>query len=194
MSYKVGITGGIGSGKTSVCLIFETLGVPVYYADAQAKKLMNNDPEMKFAIADYFGKDIFHEGEINRRKLAEIIFNNKTALQIINSLVHPAVVRDFERWHAQQTSYYTLHEAAIIFESAIEHCFDKIILVTAPDDTRIERVCARDNIKPEDVRERMKNQLPEKKKIELADYIIYNDNQNSIIPQVLKIHKQITET
>ena len=155
---KVGITGGIGSGKTLVCTIFAALGVPVYHADTQAKLLMNTDHELKASIEKYFGNDIYRNGTIDRRKLAEIIFNDKKALEKINSLVHPAVARDFESWSALQTSPYVLEEAAIIFESDIAHRFDKVILVTAPENLRIERVCARDNVTPEIVRKRMKNQ------------------------------------
>ena len=188
---KIAITGGIGSGKTSACIVFETLGVPVYYADTQAKLLMNTDQELKSLITGYFGDDIYCEGELDRRKLAEIVFNDKIALEKLNSWVHPAVARDFEDWYKRQTSRYVLEEAAIIFESGIAHRFDKVILVTANDKIRVERVCARDNIAPETALNRMKNQWSENRKIELADYIIYNDNVNRLIPQVLEIHQQI---
>jgi len=188
---KVGITGGIGSGKTTVCMVFETLGIPVYYADKQAKLLMNNNTKLKSSIAEYFGKDIYSNDELNRRKLAEIVFNNKTALEKLNSLVHPAVAHDFECWLSKQKSHYVLEEAAIIFESNITHRFDKIILVTAPDQIRIERVCFRDSITPETVRERMNNQWSDDKKIALADYIIYNDNIRLLTHQILDIHKQL---
>ena len=188
---KIGITGGIGSGKTSVCMIFEILHVPVYYADAKAKQLMNTDCELKTSIENYFGSDIYRNGTIDRRKLSEIIFNNKAALEKINSLVHPAVARDFENWCARQTSSYVLEEAAIIFESAIAHRFDKTILVTAPENTRIERVCARDNVTPEIVRKRMKNQWTDDRKIALTDYIVNNDGIRMVIPQVIEIHKRI---
>jgi dephospho-CoA kinase len=190
MSYKTGITGGIGSGKTSVCMIFETLGIPVYYSDTRAKQLTDTDPELKTAIANCFGSEIYCCGTLNRRKLAEIVFNDKVALEKLNSLVHPAVARDFEQWQSQQTSPYTVEESAIIFESGIAERFDKIILVTAPEEIRIERVCARDNVAPEAVRERIKNQLPDEKKIAFADYIIYNDNMRMVIPQVIEIHKR----
>ena len=189
---KVGITGGIGSGKTTVCKVFETLGIPVYYADMQAKQLMNTDPELKASIEEYFGSDIYHNGTLNRRKLADVIFNNKTALEKINSWVHPAVARDFDYWYTLQTSPYVLEEAAIIFESDIAPRFRKVILVTAPENLRIERVCARDGVIAEAVRERMTHQWSEEKKIALADYVIYNDNEHTIIPQVLETHKQLS--
>jgi len=188
---NIGITGGIGSGKSTVCKIFRTLGVPVYEADTRAKLLMNTDLELKAALEGYFGRDIYRDGMLDRHKLAEIIFNDPSALEKVNSWVHPAVARDFENWHKQQTSPYVLEEAAIIFESNIAHRFKKVILVTAPEDLRIERVCARDQVAPETVRKRMANQWPEEKKIALADYIIYNDHQHLIIPQVLKINDEL---
>ena len=186
--YKVGITGGIGSGKTSVCMVFETLGIPVYYADTRAKQLMNTDAELKAELERYFGKEIYHHGILDRSKLAEIIFDNPSALEKVNSWVHPAVARDFENWCTQQMSLYVLEEAAIIFESGLAQRFDKVILVTAPEPIRIERVCARDSVSPEAVRKRMNNQWREEKKIALADFIILNDHENMIIPQTLKIH------
>lgn len=188
---KVGVTGGIGSGKTTVCMVFKTLGIPVYNADSQAKLLMNSEPELKASIKEYFGNDIYHDETLDRSKLAEIVFNDKKALDKLNSLVHPAVVGDFEHWLSRQTSKYVIEEAAIIFESNIARRFDKIILVTAPDEVRIERVCARDRVTPEIVRNRMKNQWTDEKKIPLADYIIYNDNIRLITNQILGIHKQL---
>jgi dephospho-CoA kinase len=188
---KVGITGGIGSGKTLVCTVFETLGIPVYYADMQARQLMNTDPELKTSLQGYFGSNIYHNGTLDRRRMAEIIFNDKTALEKVNNWVHPVVARDFESWCTRQTTPYVLEEAAIIFESNIAHRFDRVILVTAPESIRIERVCARDLVTPEAVRERMANQWPEDKKISLADYIIYNGNTHLVTPQVMEIHRNV---
>ena len=188
---KIGITGGIGSGKTTVCMVFETLGIPVYYADAQAKYLMNSDAQIIASIVDYFGSNVYRDGVLDRRKLAEIVFNDKSSLKILNDLIHPAVERDFEYWCAQQKAPYVIEEAAIIYESNIERRFDKIILVTAREEIRIHRVCSRDDLTPEKVRQRMKNQMPEEKKIALADYIIYNDNNEMIIPQVMEIHEML---
>ena len=188
---KVGITGGIGSGKTTVCKVFETLGIPVYNADTQAKLLMNTDPELKASLQGYFGSDIYVDGILVRHQLAEIIFNDPSALEKVNSWVHPAVARDFEQWCTRQTSPYVLEEAAIIFESNLAHRFEKTILVTAPESVRIERVCARDQVAPEIVRKRMANQWPDEKKIALADYVIYNDNVRQIAPQVMEIHRNL---
>ena len=192
MSCKVGITGGIGSGKTSICMIFETLGVPVYYSDMRAKQLMNTNSELKAAISDCFGNGIYCNGTLDRRKLAEIVFNDRIALEKINSLVHPAVFRDFEHWHSQQTTPYTIEESAIIFESGIAERFDKIILVTAPENIRIERVCSRDNVAPETVSQRIRNQMPDVEKIPQVDYVIYNDNVEMVIPLVMAIHKSLS--
>jgi len=189
--YKVGITGGIGSGKTSVCKVFETLGIPVYYADTRAKQLMNTDIELKAELEGYFGKGIYVDEMLDRGKLAEIIFNDPASLEKVNYWVHPAVARDFECWCNLQTSQYVLEEAAIIFETGLAQRFDQIILVIAPEPVRIERVCTRDHVSPEIVRKRMDNQWQEDKKMALADYIIYNDNEQSIITQVIKIHKDI---
>ena len=188
---KVGLTGGIGSGKTTVCIIFKSLGIPVYNADTQAKQLMNTDPELKALLQGYFGNDIYRNGALDRHRLAAIIFTDKTALEKVNSWVHPAVARDFEQWCARQTSPYVLEEAAIIFESHIAHRFDKTILVTAPDSVRIERVCARDHVTPEIVRQRIANQWSEEKKKAIADFVIYNDNIQLVTPQVMEIHRQL---
>ena len=188
---KVGITGGIGSGKTTVCGVFKILGIPVYEADIQARLLMNTDPELKASLQNYFGSGIYHNGALLRHQLAEIIFSDRAALEKVNNWVHPAVARDFEGWCIRQASPYVLHEAAIIFESNMAHRFEKVILVTAPDDVRIERVCARDHLPPEAVRKRMENQWPEEKKIALADYIIDNDNHHLITHQVMAIHRQL---
>ena len=188
---KIGITGGIGSGKTTVCKLFKTLGIPVYEADTQAKLLMNTDPELKALLVNSFGDDMYREGMLERHKLAEIIFNDPIALEKVNSWVHPAVAKDFDRWCALQTAPYVLEEAAIIFESKIAYRFHKIILVTAPDELRIERVCVRDHADAETVRKRMAQQMPEEQKMALADFVIYNDHQRLITPQVMAIHKKL---
>ena len=189
--FKIGITGGIGSGKTAVCMVFETLGIPVYHADTRAKQLMNTDLELKATLKGYFGDGIYSIETLDRRQLANIIFNDPVALEKVNSWVHPVVARDFENWCTMQTSPYLIEEAAIIFESGMAQRFDKVILVTAPEYLRIERVCARDQISPELVRKRMDNQWSDEKKIPLADYIIYNDNEHLITPQVMEIHSKI---
>ncbi|MDR1673483.1 MAG: dephospho-CoA kinase [Bacteroidales bacterium] len=188
---KIGVTGGIGSGKTTVCRLFETLGIPVYYADDRAKELMDTDPELKNLLQQHFGNDLYRNGKLDRPKLSEFIFNNRTQLQTVNGWVHPAVARDFELWCTRQTSPYVMEESAILFESNSAVRFDKIILVVAPEDMRIERVCLRDNIDSDSVRRRMSNQWSEKKKRELADFVICNDNKHALLPQVEEIHGKL---
>ena len=189
---QVGITGGIGSGKTKVCKVFETLGIAVYNADTQAKQLMNTDTELKAALKNYFGNDIYHkDGTVDRPKLAEIIFHDPASLEKTNSCVHPAVIRDFDNWCTMQKSPYVIEESAIIYETNIAHLFGKVIMVAAPENTRVMRVCIRDHVTPEIVQQRMANQWTDKKKITLADYVIYNDSLRLITPQVVEIHKQL---
>ncbi len=189
--YRVGITGGIGSGKTTASKIFEILGIPVYYADTRAKELMNTDPELKASLIKLFGESIYVENGLERKKLAGLIFSDKTALEKVNQLVHPAVGRDFLTWCDRQNSPYVMEEAAILFENSLYKRFWKIILVTAPESLRIERVCQRDQIDPDTVRQRMANQWPDEKKIALADYVIHNDESHLLIPQVIHIHHQL---
>ena len=189
---KVGLTGGIGSGKTMVSRIFEALGIAVYNSDMRAKLLMNTDPELQSALQNCFGSDIYdNDGNLNRPKLAEIIFNDPESLEKVNNCVHPAVFHDFNHWCALQNSPYIIEESAIIFERNIAHQFGKVILVTAPEYVRIKRVCIRDGITPEAVQERMANQWTDDKKKPLADYIINNDNLRSLTPQIMEIHKQL---
>ncbi|MDR3094970.1 MAG: dephospho-CoA kinase [Bacteroidales bacterium] len=189
---KIGITGGIGSGKTTVCKLFETLGIPVYYADGRAKELMNTDMQLKALLQERFGATIYVDGQLNRNKLAALIFNNKENLQTVNGWVHPAVARDFEKWCHTQHAQYAMEESAILFEHNLAALFDKVILVTAPENLRIERVCRRDAVRAEAVRQRMNNQWSEEKKKRLADFIIHNDDENMLIPQILEIHRQLT--
>lgn len=192
---KVGITGGIGSGKTTVCKVFETLGVPVYYADLEAKKIQEEDAEVKGAILKEFGENILNaSGSIDRAKLAAIVFNDKDKLQKLNNIVHPAVANHFNNWlTANKTSKYTLQEAAILFESGVYKRVDKIISVIAPVDIRILRTAKRDSISEELVQQRMKNQISDEEKIKRSDFIIYNDEQQLLIPQVIRIHEQLNQ-
>lgn len=188
---KVGITGGIGSGKSVVCKIFETLGVPIYYADDRAKQLMHEDTALMAAIKDRFGADIYQDGVLNRQKLSELVFNDKAALQDLNALVHPAVGRDSKAWQQQQTAPYTLREAALLFEAGSYKLLDKIIVVTAPKALRIDRVMQRDGVSKEQVQARMANQWPQADKDAKADYLIINDGNHELIPQVMELHKKL---
>ncbi len=189
----VGITGGIGSGKTTVCQIFEALGIPVYYADERAKWLMVHDSELKQGIQNLFGATAYNaEGQLNRRHIAQIVFNNPEQLQQLNALVHPAVARDAEAWNRALANVpYTLREAALIYEASIDKHLDKVIVVTAPLPLRIQRVVQRDRVAPAEVEARIAQQLPEEEKVRRADYVIVNDGAQSLITQVLKIHREL---
>ncbi|MFM9949499.1 MAG: dephospho-CoA kinase, partial [Saprospiraceae bacterium] len=171
---KVGITGGIGSGKTTVCKIFETLGIPVYYADDRAKWLMTHDPELMEAISNTFGQDAYSpEGQLNRAYLAKVIFGDDKKLAELNALVHPAVFRDGSEWHHSQTGApYTLREAALLFESGSYRAIDKMVVVTAPQEIRIKRVMERDQVTADAVMARIEKQWPEEEKVKRADYLI----------------------
>lgn len=189
---QVGITGGIGSGKTTVCQIFERMGVPVYYADVRAKELMETDKNLMVSIQNEFGKAVYDaEGNLNRKLLAEIVFGNEEKLLKLNSLVHPVVFKDNESWNqvlANKGYPYTLKEAALLVETGSYKTLDKLIVVTAPLQDRIARVMARDATTYEQVTARIKAQLPEEEKVKLADYAIDNNQIMDLVPQVTKIH------
>ncbi len=189
---KIGITGGIGSGKSTVCRIFEVLGIPVYYADDRAKWLMSNDEKLVGSIIDLFGENAYSQpGNIlNRAFIADIVFNDKEKLSALNALVHPAVWQDGESWNeVHKNAPYTLKEAALLFESGGHHLMDKMITVFTPKETRIERVMKRDECTKEEVLARMGKQMPDEEKKEMADFVIYNDGEHSLIQQVLTLHQ-----
>ncbi|NSL91073.1 dephospho-CoA kinase [Chitinophaga solisilvae] len=187
---KIGITGGIGSGKSTVSKIFELLGVPVYYADDRAKDILVRDKALAAAVREHFGPEVYDEsGALNRKYLGNIVFNDKDKLALLNSLVHPATIRDSDQWAHQQTTPYVLKEAALLFETESFHYLDKIIGVYAPQPLRIHRVMKRDNVTRDEVLARMYKQIDEKIKMRLCDYVIQNDEQQMVIPQVLALHE-----
>lgn len=193
---KIGITGGIGSGKTTVCKIFEVLGIPVFYADPEAKNIMVKDELLIAGIKETFGEEsYFSDGTLNNKHIAGIVFNDEAELKKLNALVHPAVFRAFDTWEKQMpaSTPYTLKEAALLFESGSYKMCDMNILVTAPLEIKISRVMQRDGISAEQVRARMDKQLSDEEKVKLADYSIINDEKNSIIEQVYTLHKQFLE-
>lgn len=191
---KVGITGGIGSGKSTVSRIFEILGIPVYYADERAKDILVRDQELATAVRQHFGPETYDaNGALNRKYLGSIVFNDKDKLALLNSLVHPATIRDSNLWAGQQTAPYVLKEAALLFESESFHYLDKVIGVYAPQPLRILRVMKRDNATREEVLARMHKQIDEKIKMRLCDYVIQNDEQQLVIPQVLALHEQLLQ-
>ncbi|TAN14381.1 MAG: dephospho-CoA kinase [Chitinophagaceae bacterium] len=189
---KIGITGGIGSGKSTVCRVFSALGIPVYYADEAAKRLMQHDHLLKTAIREHFGHETYDStGNLNRVFLAKTVFNNKEKLALLNSLVHPVTIKDAEKWAEKQEAPYVIKEAALMFESEAFHYVDKIIGVSAPLALRIKRTMDRDQVDRDEVMSRMKNQMDEETKMKMCDYIIYNDEQQAVIPQVLDLHEKI---
>lgn len=189
----VGLTGGIGSGKTTVAAIFAALGVPVYEADSASKELIDTDRNLQQQLTELLGSDIVEDGKINRPLMAARIFNDASLLSQANALIHPAVARDFKRWYRQNLdSTYVIREAAILFESGSYRDCEKVVVVTAPEEMRIERVMKRSGISRAQVMERMQNQWPEEEKLSRADYVIYNDHTQSVIKQVLAIHENIS--
>ena len=187
----VGITGGIGSGKTTACQIFEELGVPVYYADVRARELMTNNETLRDRIIQAFGEEAYLNGQLNRPYLAKLVFSSKEKLSVLNGLVHPAVADDFDEWlDSQKDATYVLKEAAILFESGAYQDVDISVLVVAPQELRLERVMKRDGTSKEEVLRRMNNQWTQERKVKLADHIITNDGTQMLIPQVLELHKK----
>lgn len=190
---KVGVTGGIGSGKTLICQVFEKLGIPVFYADDEAKRLLNTDPQVKESMREYFGKDIYDDTGIKKAYLASKIFNNKDALSKVNSIVHPVVRKLFARWVKEKEAAfpYVIEEAAILFESGVYQDLDYNILVYAPEELRINRVISRDHASMEQVKARMEHQMKDEDKMAMADAVIYNDESRLVIPQILEIHQRL---
>jgi len=188
---KVGLTGGIGSGKTLIGEIFKRLGIPVFHADHEAKVILNSDEEVIKQIKDEFGEDIYTSQGVDRKKLAEKVFNKPDALLKINAIIHPRVRQYFMDWVKNQHAKYVLEEAAIIFESNVHKELDLTINVHANEAIRAQRVVERDNTSMEDVKSRMKNQMSDQERIKLANFTIYNDGSQMILPQVLDIHHKI---
>lgn len=189
---KVGITGGIGSGKSTVCKVFRVLGVPVFEADSMAKQLMNSDSILRGKLIDLFGSSVYqHDQTIDRKYLAGIVFNNPSLLAQLNEIVHPAVRQAFDDWCLAQQAPYVIHEAAILFESGFYKMMDKTIMVVTDEKERIDRVVKRDQVTAELVIQRMKNQWRDEEKIKLADFVIGNNDQELIIPQIVEIDKKI---
>lgn len=187
---EVAVTGGIGSGKTTICRIFEVLGVPVFYSDKEAKRLMSTDQVLKTKIRSAFGDLVYDEkGDLDRAYLAAQVFENDEQLQRLNGLVHPATVKAYEDWVRHQRTTYVIKEAAILFESGTNKSSDVVVLVTASETTRIQRVTKRDQVSEGQVRARMKKQWSDERKKALADYLIHNDETEAVIPQILRLHE-----
>jgi dephospho-CoA kinase len=191
MCLRIGLTGGIGSGKSTVARVFEILGIPVYNADEAAKRLMNEDEQLHQQIVQHFGPSAYKNNQLDRTYLASQVFANKEKLELLNSLVHPATIRDGEQWMQQQTAPYAIKEAALIFESGTQGQLDYVIGVSAPPPLRILRAMKRDGSTREQVIARMSKQIQEVIKMRLCDFIIYNDEQQAVIPQVIALHKTL---
>lgn len=187
----VGLTGGIGSGKTTVAEVFKRLNVPVYNSDIEAKKLMNSNSEIKTKLILEFGDKVYLNNTLNKKFLAEIIFNDKQKLEFVNSVVHPIVISHFNNWTKKQTTKYVVKENAILFESGMQKYVDIIITVVAPQEIRIQRVKKRDNTTYAEIKSRINNQISDKEKVKQSDFIIHNDNLQLVFPQIIKIHKEI---
>ena len=191
---KVGLTGGIGSGKTTVAEIFYSLGIPVYNSDERAKYLMENDPSLRVAIIEYFGEESYRSEGLNRLYLSKEVFSDKSKLQKLNSLVHPVVGIDFAMWCKNQSAPFVVKEAAILIESGGYKGLDKIIIITASENIRMDRVMDRDNVKASEVRDRINNQMADSERLKYADFIVNNDGKEMLIPQVKEVFNRLTDS
>jgi dephospho-CoA kinase len=193
----IGLTGGIGAGKSTVCLVFRALGIPIYDADGRAKWLLAHDPDLRREVAAHFGADTYRpDGTLDRARLAAAVFGHEERRQLLNRLVHPRVGADTRAWVQAQagTAPYVVKEAALMIESGAHHGLDRLVVVTAPLELRLGRVLARDPQRSErEVRAIMAAQLPEEEKLKLADHVIHNDGQQLLVPQVLALHRAWTK-
>lgn len=191
---RIGITGGIGAGKSIISKLFHLLGTPCYEADSRAKWLMNNLPEIQIAVRSLFGEESYQNGELNRAHIASLAFQNQSLLTQLNAVVHPAVARDFDVWADSQKAPYVLKEAALLFETGSYKNLDATIFVKADTDIRIQRVKSRDPQRTaQEIKAIMDKQWPEAQKEALANYVVVNDESALVIPQVLSIHKRLLE-
>ena len=190
---RVGLTGGIGSGKSTVAAIFEVIGIPVTYADAEAKRLMNEDAGLREAISRHFGSEAYHGGSLDRKYLAAKVFTDAEKLRLLNSLVHPVTIREGKKWMQEQAALhpYAIREAALLFETTAAGELDFIIGVSAPQALRIYRATRRDGVDRDEVLRRMRNQIDEDIKMRLCDAIVYNDETRPVIPQVVELHQKL---
>ncbi len=189
---KVGITGGMGSGKSTIARIFSTFGIPVYDADRAAKRLVLTNNNIRHSIIKHFGKASYINGQYNMQHIAAIVFNNEEKLKLLNAIIHPATISDANNWFLQQTAPYALKEAALIFESGSEKYLDMVIGVFAPEEIRIQRIIERENTTAKHVIARMKKQMAEDEKMSRCNYVINNSGKESVISQVVQLHVTLT--
>ena len=186
----VGVTGGIGSGKTWVSSLFQDLGIPIYISDIEAKKLMHSDVKTKNSIIQLFGKEVYVDNQLNRALISEKVFVDKSLLNELNSIVHPAVALHFDQWYKAQNTPFVIKESAIIFELNAQNKYDKIILVTAPEKVKLQRIQERDaHVSVTAIKQRMNNQWGDEKKIPLSDYVIENTDKHKTLLRVKEIYK-----
>lgn len=190
---SVGLTGGIGSGKSTVAKIFQVLGIPIFDADAMAKRIMNENESLKKQLIQTFGPETYIDGVLNRKYIAEIVFSDKYKLDLLNSLVHPVTIQAAKDWMSNQNAPYTIKEAALLFESGTAGDLDVVIGVYAPLNIRMQRVAHRDNASYKDIQKRMQNQLEENMKMRLCDFVIFNDEKQLLVRQVLDLHKKMLD-
>ena len=188
---RIGITGGIGSGKSVVSSLLEVAGVPVYIADTESKLLTNTSPTIHKQLTALLGDDLFAGGELNKQRLASVIFNDQEMLKQVNVIIHPEVNHHFSDWVTRQTTKLCALESAILFESGFNQAVDVTVMVYAPLELRLTRVAARDGASIDSIRSRINSQLPDETKMQKADYTIYNDNRQALIPQVQTFLNQI---
>ncbi|RPH32875.1 MAG: dephospho-CoA kinase [Bacteroidales bacterium] len=185
---NLGVTGGIGSGKSMVCSIISAMGYPVYNADLEARQLVDSDPDLILSIKELFGEDIYTKNQLDRKRVAEVVFSNQNMLEGLNAIVHPAVTKHYKTWvDSHKTRGLIVKEAAILFESGANIGLEKIVVVTAPLEVRIQRVVKRDGLSEESAMKRMNNQLPQDELVKRGDYIIENDGVKLILPQVVRV-------
>lgn len=190
---KIGLTGGIGSGKSTVAAIFQVLNIPVYYSDKVSKKLMTENEELKSSVIKHFGADVYASDVLNRKYLAEQVFSDERKIKLLNSLVHPVIIKDAADWMKGQSAPYAIKEAALIFESGSDEFLDYVIGVRAPKELRVQRAMDRDGITEQELQARMNKQMDEDEKLRLCDFVIVNDEQQLVIPQVLALHEKFLE-
>jgi dephospho-CoA kinase len=188
---RVGITGGIGSGKTTICKALENLNIPVFYADVEVKKMYEDDAGVQASIVEAFGEAMYSHGKLNKNMLAQKVFGDAAALAALNAIAHPAVERRFAEWMKRQHAPCIAQEAALIFESNTHRLFDKVVTVNAPEELRIQRVVLRDGCTRDEVLRRMKHQLSDAERTSLADFCIVNDDATPLLPQILEFCRSI---
>lgn len=191
--FKLGVTGGIGSGKSTVCKVFNILGIPVFSADSEARVIMDNDKSVKKKINELTGRDMYSSGLLDRNYLARMIFNDKVLLNNVNSVVHPAVFEKFRIWSGEQSSPYVIMEAAILFESGASKLVDRVLTIVTPLEERIERLIKGNRLTREQIMERIHNQIDDDSRIRNSDYVIFNSENDLILPAIIRVHNEIME-